>query len=317
MTWIDRAGDVSRSRKTPRAHLRVSRASDGIEERKKKTEMQVKIGLVQMRMSANRAANLDKAARMVAEAAAEGADMVCLPELFDSLYFPQDETSDVRPEPIPNRASEELSRIARENKVVLVGGSLFEEHKGRHYNTSLVFDEDGLEKGRYRKVHIPQDPSFYEQDYFDPGASYSVFQTRSGTKISVLICFDQWYPEPARISRLMGAQIIFYPTAIGTVRGVRQVEGSWQEAWETVQRGHAISNSVIVAAVNRVGVEKDMRFWGGSFVCNQFGKVLVRGGSREQTLVATCDLELGEDIERGWGFMRNRRPETYKRLTGP
>jgi agmatine deiminase len=200
--------------------------------------------------------------------------------------------------------------------VVLVGGSVFERFKGKSYNTSLVFDEHGNELGRYRKVHIPQDPSFYEQDYFVPGSDYKVFETRHG-KIAVLICFDQWYPEPARVSKLLGAQILFYPTAIGTVKGVEQVEGSWQDAWETVQRGHAIANSVVVAAVNRVGAEKDMRFWGGSFVCDQFGKVLARAGAKEQVLVATCDLKLGEDIEKGWGFMRNRRPGTYKEIVKP
>ena len=152
-----------------------------------------------------------------------------------------------------------------------------------------MFDEHGNELGRYRKVHIPQDPGFYEQDYFTPGTEYKVFETRYG-KIAVLICFDQWYPEPARVCKLLGAQILFYPTAIGTVKGIEQVEGGWQEAWEAVQRGHAIANSVVVAAVNRVGAEKDMRFWGGSFVYDQFGKLLVRGDAKERVLMASCDL---------------------------
>jgi agmatine deiminase len=198
---------------------------------------------------------------------------------------------------------------------VLVGGSLYEKHGGKAYNTAVVFDELGNALGAYRKVHIPQDPGFYEQDYFTPGRDYSVFDTRYG-KIGVLICFDQWYPEAARANKLLGADFLFYPTAIGTVKGIEQSEGDWQDAWETVQRGHAIANSMVVAVVNRVGVEKDTTFWGGSFVCDQFGKLLGRAGKREQVLVATCDVELGRDIERGWGFLRNRRPLTYRRLAG-
>jgi predicted amidohydrolase len=278
--------------------------------------MEVKLGLVQMRMSQRRDKNLEKATGMVRRLAEEGAQIVCLPELFDSPYFPQEQHAGISAETIPNRVTEALSRAAEENRVVLVGGSVFERFKGRSYNTSLVFDEHGNELGRYRKVHIPQDPSFYEQDYFAPGSDYKVFETHHG-KVAVLICFDQWYPEPARISKLLGAQILFYPTAIGTVKGVEQVEGSWRDAWETVQRGHAIANSVVVAAVNRVGAEKDMRFWGGSFVCDQFGKVLARADAKEQVLAVTCDLKLGEDIERGWGFMRNRRPGTYKEIVKP
>ena len=276
--------------------------------------MEVRIGLIQMGMSPRRSANLEKAATMIQESTRQGAQIVCLPELFDSPYFPQEKDSDVSAETLPNDVTRELSRLAKDNGVVLIGGSLFERSKGKSYNTSVVFDENGKETGSYRKVHIPQDPSFYEQDYFSPGDEYRVIQTRFG-KIAVLICFDQWYPEPARICKLLGAQMLFYPTAIGTVRGIEQAEGSWRDAWETVQRGHAIANSIIVAAVNRVGREKDMSFWGGSFVCDQFGKVLVRGDSKERTLVASCDLQLGEDVERGWGFMRNRRPDTYKRIS--
>ncbi len=278
--------------------------------------MEVKIGLVQMSMSSDEAANLAKALRMVRESAKRGAQVVCLPELFSSLYFPQAEDAQETPKSIPSEVTRALSASARDNRVVLVGGSVFERYRGKSYNTCLVFDEGGLEIGRYRKVHIPQDPSFYEKDYFSAGSDYKVFETRFGN-LAVLICFDQWYPEPARICRLLGAQMLFYPTTIGTVRGIEQVEGSWQDAWETVQRGHAIANSVVVAAVNRVGAEDGMEFWGGSFVSDQFGKVLVRGDAKERVLLASCDLKLGEDIERGWGFRRNRRPDTYKRITGP
>ena len=277
--------------------------------------MEVKLGLVQMRMVEDRQRNLVNATRMVGTAAREGAQIVCLPELFDVPYFPQEEKSGTRPERLPNDATEALSEAARENEVVLVGGSLYERSRGKSYNTATVYDERGRMLGSYRKVHIPQDPGFYEQDYFAPGKDYRVFETRYG-RIGVLICFDQWYPEAARANRLLGADFLFYPTAIGTVKGIEQSEGDWQDAWETVQRGHAIANSVVVAAVNRVGVEKETTFWGGSFVCDQFGKILARAGGKEQVLVAACDVQLGRDIERGWGFLRNRRPTTYKGLVG-
>jgi agmatine deiminase len=167
--------------------------------------------------------------------------------------------------------------------------------------------------GRYRKVHLPQDPHFYEQTYFTPGEGYRVFETKYG-KVGVLICFDQWYPEPARVLKLMGADLIFYPTAIGTIAGVDQTEGSWHDAWEAVQRGHAISNSVVVAAVNRVGLEGELNFWGGSFVCDQFGEIHARADRREQVLIAECDLDLAVSVEEGWGFLRNRVPESYSKL---
>ena len=269
-----------------------------------------------MRVSRDEDENLESALRMTRECAEKGANVVCLPELFSSLYFPQEEGVPVQAEAVPNRVTEALSRSARKNRVVLVGGSVFERFRGRSYNTSVVFDERGNELGRYRKVHIPQDPGFYEQDYFSSGTEYKVFDTHYG-KIAVLICFDQWYPEPARICRLLGAQILLYPTAIGSVKGIEQSEGNWQEAWEAVQRGHAIANSMVVAAVNRVGTEKGTTFWGGSFVYDQFGKLLMRGDTKERVLVVRCDLQLGSDVEKGWGFMHNREPSTYARLTKP
>ena len=257
--------------------------------------------------------NLGKALKMVRAASKEGAQVVCLPELFDSLYFPQERVSGVEPQNLPDETTDALAAAAEENRIVLIGGSLYESHDGRAYNTSVVFNSDGKMIGRYRKVHIPQDPSFYEKDYFEAGTDYRVFNTSFG-KIGVLICFDQWYPEPARIIKLMGADVVLYPTAIGTVKGIDQAEGDWRNAWENVQRGHAIANSMVVAAVNRVGVEKEINFWGGSFVCDQFGKVLARAGAKEQVLVAQCDLDLAADVERGWGFLKNRKPKTYSRL---
>ena len=274
----------------------------------------VTLGLIQMSVSADRQENLSKALKLVETATKMGAQIVCLPELFATRYFPQNRESTVKPENIPGPTSNLLSNVAKKNNVVLIGGSIFEKGGGRNYNTSVVIDHNGKLLGKYRKVHIPEDEAFYEQDYFSAGNSYEVFQTKFG-KICVLICFDQWYSEPARISKLLGADIIFYPTAIGIVKGTEQNEGNWHEAWESVQRGHAIANSAIVVAVNRVGREGKMNFWGGSFVYDQFGKLLARGDkSKEEVIVVECDLNLGKQIEQGWGFLRNRKPKTYAKL---
>jgi predicted amidohydrolase len=275
---------------------------------------ELKLGLVQMSMGDDREANISKAVAMVAEASRKGASIVCLPELFASRYFPQEKGAKAVAEAVPGPTTRRLAEAAMESKVTLVGGSIYERAPGgRLYNTSVVFDEDGRILGRYRKVQVPQDESFYEKDYFSSGKAYSVFRTTSAA-VGVLICFDQWYPEPARVNKLMGADVLFYPTAIGRVDGIEETEGDWREAWEAVQRGHAISNSMVVAAVNRVGREGRMNFWGGSFVCDQFGRVLARADDGEQVLLATCDLGLGRQVEEGWGFLRNRRPATYRKL---
>src|SRR3989344_3371273 len=277
---------------------------------------EITLGLVQMSMTADKEKNLDKAVKMIINASKKGAHIVCLPELFTSTYFPQEETFEARSiaEPIPGPTTNRLSQVARENKIILVGGSVCEIYKNKLFNTTVVFDQKGKAIGKYRKVHIPQDPQFYEQNYFEKGdLGYQVSDT-SIAKIGTLICYDQWYPEAARINSLMGADIIFYPTAIGTVDGVEQKEGSWQEAWESVQRGHSIANSVIISAVNRVGKEGRMNFWGGSFVADQFGKVLVRGDDKEKVIIAKCNLDLGKDIREGWRFFYNRRPDTYQKI---
>lgn len=267
-----------------------------------------------MSMSSDRQENLSKALKMIEEAARKGAQIVCLPELFATQYFPHTKKSSIRPEKIPGPTSKFLSQAAKRNHVVLIGGSIFEKEGNRKFNTSVVFDRNGKILGKYRKVHVPEDESFYEQDYFTPGNSYKVFDTELG-KVGVLICFDQWHSEPARVNRLLGAEMIFYPTAIGTVVGIEQTEGDWHEAWEGVQKGHAIANSAVVVAVNRVGKEGEMKFWGGSFVYDQFGKLLARGDrSKEEVLVVECDLSLGKQIEQGWGFIRNRKPKTYSKL---
>jgi len=275
----------------------------------------VRLGIVQMSMSKDRQENVRNAVSLVGEAAKKGAQAVCLPELFASRYFPTTRRSSEHPEPIPGRTSRALSESARKNGVTLVGGSIYEKAGGRRYNTCLVFDEKGRTISKYRKIHIPQDEHYFEQDYFDSGDRYSVAETPWG-KVGTLICFDQWYPEAARVERLMGAEVLFYPTAIGWVKGIEPVEGDWKKAWEAVQVGHAISNSAVVCTVNRAGREGDTTFWGGSFVCDQFGKVLFRAGKKPGVFVVDCDLGLGSAVEGGWGFMRNRKPRSYGRIAG-
>jgi agmatine deiminase len=273
----------------------------------------LRVGIVQMSMGQDVDTNLSRALAGVDEAAKQGADVVCLPELFAWRYFPAARHASATAQRIPGPISEALAGSARENKVILVGGSIFEESGGKRYNTCLVFDQRGRVLSKYRKVHIPQDEHYYEQDYFTPGTSFKVAKTDHGS-IGTLVCFDQWYPEAARVLALSGADAIFYPTAIGWVDGIEQTEGDWRSAWEAVQVGHAVANSTIVCAVNRVGREGGTRFWGGSFVCDQFGKVLFRAGEEEGVFVADCDLTLGKQVEDGWGFMRNRKPKTYSRV---
>jgi predicted amidohydrolase len=271
---------------------------------------ELKVGLVQMSMSGDAGDNVGRALEGIHEAAEEGAQVVCLPELFPLRYFPASKGSKATPETIPGPTSRALSEAAKTDRVIVVGGSVYERSGRRRFNTCLTFGEDGKVVSKYRKVHLPQDEHYYEQDYFDPGDSYPLARTSRGT-FGTLVCFDQWYPEPARILRLQGAEALFYPTAIGWVRGVEPVEGDWKEAWEAVQVGHAVANSVVVCAVNRVGTEGGTTFWGGSFVCDQFGKVLFRAGDSEGVHVVPVDLGLGGAVEEGWGFMRNRRKDTY------
>jgi predicted amidohydrolase len=278
------------------------------------TKIDVDLGLLQMPMVEDPAANLVKALQLVSQAAQKGAQIICLPELFRSPYFPQ-VPSPPRDysEPLLGEVSEALSNAAATHKVVLVGGSIFEATgDGKGFNTTLVYGTEGELIGKYRKTHIPNDPGFYEQCYFSPGdTGYQVFDT-PWCKIAVLICYDQWFPEAARAAALKGAEIIFYPTAIGNVEGVIQREGNWQEAWENVQRGHAIANNVVVAAVNRVGTEGHTTFWGGSFVCDAFGKTLIRGSDKEELVIQRIDLNHGRFARDAWRFRVSRRPETYR-----
>lgn len=288
----------------------------------KEARRTVKLGLLQMSMDIEPEKNLDRAVHMVARAARHDADIVCLPELFTTRYFAQYDGNDLTMEErsaflerVPGKVTDTLCQIAKENEVVLVGGSIYEKDEERLFNTSVVIDADGTMLGKYRKTHIPHDENFYEQHYFEPGdTGFEVFDTRYG-KISVLICYDQWFPEAARICALRGAEMIFYPTAIGTVEGIEQTEGNWQRAWENVMRGHAIANNVVVAGVNRCGKEDKMHFWGGSFICDAFGKTLIRGGGHQRVVLREVDLDHGVEVRRGWRFFENRRPQCYSDIT--
>ncbi len=274
---------------------------------------QIKIALLQMEIG-KKNQNLSKAISMIEEAASKGAEIACLPELFLYRYFPQYKKADEEPEPVPGETTRIISEVAKRLSIFVIAGSIYEKSEEGLFNTSVLIDKEGRIIGKYRKVHLPQDECFYEQSYFKSGNDYVLCKMK-GIGVGVLICFDQWYPEPARILKLRGAEIIFYPSAIGTVEGIEQTEGSWKEAWEAVQRGHAIANSVIVAAVNRTGQEGRMHFWGGSFVYDQFGKKIGSAGENEHVLIVSCNTELSEQIEGGWGFMRNRKPSTYREIS--
>src|SRR6218665_486521 len=238
----------------------------------------VQVGLVQMSCVADKQANLEKAMAKIREAAAKGAKIVCLQELFTSLYFCDEENYDnfKLAEAIPGPTTDTLGALAKELGVVIIA-SLFEKRaEGLYHNTTAVLDADGAYLGKYRKMHIPDDPAFYEKFYFTPGdLGYKVFETKFA-KIGVLICWDQWYPEAARITSLMGAEILFYPTAIGwAMEEQNPVSNQEQQgAWQTIQRSHAVANGLYVVSVNRVGIEAGQKFWGGSFVANPHGRLL-------------------------------------------
>jgi N-carbamoylputrescine amidase len=279
----------------------------------------VRIGLVQMRCAERPEENLARAVAGVCEAADRGARVVCLPELFRSPYPCQSEDPArfELAEPIPGPTSEALSKLAAERELVLVA-SLFERRApGVYHNTTLTLDADGREVGRYRKMHIPDDPLYYEKFYFTPGdLGFHAAGTRHG-RVGALVCWDQWFPEAARLTALAGAEILFYPTAIGwQFEEGGEVDAAQHDAWETVQRGHAIANGVFVAAVNRVGQEGDIRFWGQSFVADPFGRMLARASAHEaETLVVDCDLAEVERVRRHWPFLRDRRIDAYGDLT--
>lgn len=274
-----------------------------------------------MSCTSNREVNLQKAIDKTREAAAQGAQIVCFQELFTSLYFCDEENYDnfQLAETIPGETTDLLSALAEQLGVVIIA-SLFEKRaQGLYHNTTAVLDADGTYLGKYRKMHIPDDPAFYEKFYFTPGdLGYKVFKTRFAT-IGVLICWDQWYPEAARITSLMGAEILFYPTAIGWATSQDEATNTEQHnAWQTIQQSHAVANAVHVVSVNRVGFEQKgaMKFWGGSFVSNPFGTILYKA-SHDQEEIHVQELELNETdrYRTHWPFLRDRRIDSYKPIT--
>lgn len=279
-----------------------------------------KVGLVQMKMSPDPDANLRTAVTRVREAAAAGAAVVCLPELFRSLYFAQreDHAAFDLAEPIPGPSTTALAKVARDAGVVIVVPIFEKRAPGLYHNSAVILDADGQTAGTYRKMHIPDDPAYYEKFYFTPGdLGFRAFNTRVG-RIGTLICWDQWYPEGARLTALQGAGILFYPTAIGWHPAEKKTHGAQQlDAWRTVQRAHAIANGVFVAAVNRVGHEAPtgadgIEFWGNSFVADPFGVVLAEApGDREALLIVEIDPARIEEVRRGWPFLRDRRIDAY------
>lgn len=280
---------------------------------------EVAVGLVQMTCSANKTENIRKAIGEIEQAAAQGAEIVCLQELFSSLYFCDLENYDnfALAEAVPGETTEELQTLAQKLGVVIIA-SLFEKRaEGVYHNTTAVIDADGQYLGKYRKNHIPDDPGYYEKFYFTPGdTGYRIFETKFA-KIGVLICWDQWYPEAARITSLMGAEMLFYPTAIGWAASqTEEVNKEQYEAWQTIQRSHAIANGVPVISVNRVGQEGEMQFWGGSFVSNAFGKVLYQAShEEEENVIVRLDLRESDRYRTHWPFLRDRRIDTYQPIT--
>jgi N-carbamoylputrescine amidase len=277
----------------------------------------VKVGLVQMSCTSDVEANKKKAVEKIKEAAKSGANIICLQELYTSLYFCDVEAYEnfKLAEPIPGKTTDELSVLAKSLGVVIIA-SLFEKRaEGLYHNTTAVLDADGSYLGKYRKMHIPDDPAYYEKFYFTPGdLGYKVFKTKFAT-IGVLICWDQWYPEAARITSLMGAEMLFYPTAIGWATAQDEATNTEQyNAWQTIQRSHAVANGVPVISVNRVGLEQDglMKFWGGSFVSNPFGTLLYKAShDQEEVAVIDIDTEKSDSYRTHWPFLRDRRIDSY------
>jgi N-carbamoylputrescine amidase len=288
------------------------------------------VGLLQLSASPDPDQNLQRALDHITKAAKIGAHIVCLPELFRTQYFCQREDASLfdLAEPIPGPTTAALTDAARRNHVVLIG-SLFEKRAaGVYHNTAIMIDADGTLRGIYRKMHIPDDPLYYEKYYFTPGdLGFKAFDTQLG-KIGALVCWDQWYPEGARLTALQGAQVLFYPTAIGWHPDEKSQFGAAQyDAWQTIQRAHAIANGVYVAVVNRVGHEhgdirgnkasgKGLEFWGGSFLADPFGRIVAKAShDKEEILVGEVDLAVLEDTRRNWPFLRDRRIDSYGPIT--
>ena len=290
-----------------------------------------RVGLIQMSTTPDPDQNLQRAIEHVRKAAGQGAQVICLPELFQTQYFCQREDAALfdLAEPIPGPTSSKLAEVAKQLKIVLIA-SLFEKRApGVYHNTAAIFDADGALRGLYRKMHIPDDPLYYEKFYFTPGdLGFRAFDTHAG-KIGTLVCWDQWYPEGARLTALQGAHILFYPTAIGWHPAEKAEFGKAQhDAWRTIQRAHAIANGVYVGVVNRVGFEdgdirgnkakqgQGLEFWGASFLSDPFGRVIAEGShDKEEILIGEVDLKALEDVRRNWPFLRDRRIDSYAPIT--
>jgi len=285
---------------------------------KKAKSNTVNVGLVQMSCDPKPERNLKKAIARIGEAAKKGAQIVCLQELFRSQYFCQ--TEDIQlfklAESIPGPSTDALSKLARQKKIVIVA-SIFEKRTaGIYHNTAVIIDANGQIAGRYRKMHIPDDPLYYEKFYFTPGdLGFQTHDTRFG-KVGALVCWDQWFPEAARLTVLSGAQFLFYPTAIGWLPGEEEEMNLAQHAaWETIQRAHAIANGIYVVVVNRVGREGKLNFWGQSFVADPFGRIIAKAAAdNEEVLVIECDLDKIEETRQNWPFLRDRRIDAYAGL---
>ena len=279
----------------------------------------VKVGLVQMSCEQKPDANLKKAIARIGDAARQGAQIVCLQELFRSQYFCQTEDIELfkLAETIPGPTTEALGKVARKKKVVILA-SLFERRAaGVYHNTAVVIDADGKIAGKYRKMHIPDDPLYYEKFYFTPGdLGFQTHDTKYG-KVGALVCWDQWFPEAARLTALSGAEFILYPTAIGWLPDENEEMNEAQHsAWETIQRAHAIANGVYVVVVNRVGREGKLNFWGQSFVVDPFGRIIAKASAdKEEVLVVDCDLSKIEETRQNWPFLRDRRIDFYTPLS--
>jgi N-carbamoylputrescine amidase len=281
--------------------------------------------IIQMALSIDTGENLKNAINWIEKAARQGAEVICLPELFRSQYFCQTENIDNfnLAETIQGESTNVISKLAAKLNIAVVVPVFEKRSSGLYHNSIVMIDSDGTLKGIYRKMHIPDDPGYYEKFYFTPGdTGYKCFTTNYGN-IGTLICWDQWYPEAARLTALLGASIIFYPTAIGWHPEEKDKHGKKQfDSWQTIQRGHAIANGVYVATANRIGLEKaekdssGIEFWGQSFICNPQGVILAQGSSdKEEVIIAEIDLEKIEKIRRHWPFFRDRRIDSYGDIT--
>jgi N-carbamoylputrescine amidase len=289
-----------------------------------------RVGLVQMSATPDPDKNLQRAVDRLHQASAKGAQIVCLPELFRTQYFCQREDAALfdLSEPIPGPTTTRLAEVGRQLRIVVVGSVFEKRAPGVYHNTAVMIDADGSLRGIYRKMHIPDDPLYYEKYYFTPGdLGFKAFDTQVG-RVGTLVCWDQWYPEGARLTALQGAQVLFYPTAIGWHPDEKAQYGTAQyDAWQTIQRAHAIANGLYVCAVNRVGHEdgdirgnkapgKGLEFWGGSFIADPFGRVIAKAShDKEEILIGEVDARVIEDTRRNWPFLRDRWIDSYEKIT--